>query len=353
MQDHSPDWYISNGFEYLIFSQGAFGRYFIDPTRYAIEVGRYNSFFSRFPLVARFDDNGYEIRIYKTGVMLPVHRVAARFGDYGDLVELIGYDDIRWVQGEPLPVRLFWRTLRDTPEPLALELRLLKPSDQQIAIVRNDLFQGKGWPQGMFATELMMSVPGGVAPGVYRLDVGVIQTRYAYRVPLMNWAEEKLERLWLSPVKMTASPPSANELQSAQPANVRWADNISLIGYTAGNGSLRAGSVLPLTLYWKSLANPARDYTVFIHLLDAKGKLRAQIDTQPLNGAYSTSLWSTDEIIRDDYLLYLPADLDPGAYRLEIGLYQWPSLERLDVIDSNGQSLGDNWSPSFLISVFR
>jgi hypothetical protein len=101
--------------------------------------------------------------------------------------------------------------------------------------------------------------------------------------------------------------------------------------------------VLSLTSYWQALVKPARAYTVFIHLLDAEGRVRAQSDVQPRGGAYPSSLWDAGEIIRDDYSLPLPADLALGVYRIEIGLYEYPSLTRLEALDPSGRVLGNHW----------
>lgn len=344
--DRPPEWYIQNGFEYLVFSQGMFGRFFAEPERYATWVAKYSDFFARFQQIARFDDNGYEIRIYKTEITLPAQRVATRFGDYGDLVELVGYENVvpGWSAGEPLRVKLFWRTLRDAPEPLELALRLLGKDNREIAAARGDLLQGKGWPAGIFATEWTIPSQADAAPGVYRLEVNVIQARYAYRTPIKSWAEESIEALFLGPFKMSALAPLPSELQVARPASVQWSDEIALLGYIPWKNTLRAGNALLLTFYWQSLVKPSRDYTVFVHLLDSDGKLRAQVDVQPRGGTYPTSLWDAGEILRDDYSLNLPADLAPGLYRFEIGLYEYPNLTRLTVMDANGQALGDHWS---------
>ncbi|MDE3091180.1 MAG: glycosyltransferase family 39 protein, partial [Chloroflexota bacterium] len=40
--DHSPDWYVQNGFEYLILSQGTYGRFFAEPDRYGEWIAKYN-----------------------------------------------------------------------------------------------------------------------------------------------------------------------------------------------------------------------------------------------------------------------------------------------------------------------
>jgi 4-amino-4-deoxy-L-arabinose transferase-like glycosyltransferase len=65
MIDHEPEWYIENGFDYLVFSQGLYGRFYREPDKYGKEVALYNNFFNRFELVKRFDDNGFEILIYR------------------------------------------------------------------------------------------------------------------------------------------------------------------------------------------------------------------------------------------------------------------------------------------------
>jgi 4-amino-4-deoxy-L-arabinose transferase-like glycosyltransferase len=62
--DHTPEWYVAQGFEYLVFSQGMFGRFYIEQKEYGAQVAAYEEFFEAFDLVRRFTDGGYEVRIY-------------------------------------------------------------------------------------------------------------------------------------------------------------------------------------------------------------------------------------------------------------------------------------------------
>jgi len=64
MIDRTSDWYTANGFEYLIFSQGMFGRFYREPDRYYNEVSQYEDLFRAFDMVKTFTDGGYEVRIY-------------------------------------------------------------------------------------------------------------------------------------------------------------------------------------------------------------------------------------------------------------------------------------------------
>jgi 4-amino-4-deoxy-L-arabinose transferase-like glycosyltransferase len=63
--NHDPDWYVKNGYEYLVFSEGMFGRFYNEPDVYRSEVLLYDEFFNRFRLVKIFNDGNYEIRVYK------------------------------------------------------------------------------------------------------------------------------------------------------------------------------------------------------------------------------------------------------------------------------------------------
>ncbi len=64
MINHTSQWYIAQGFDYLIFSEGMYGRFFREPSRYGKEISQYNKMFEQYYLLRRFTDGGYEIRVY-------------------------------------------------------------------------------------------------------------------------------------------------------------------------------------------------------------------------------------------------------------------------------------------------
>ena len=80
-----------------------------------------------------------------------------------------------------------------------------------------------------------------------------------------------------------------------------------------------------ITLYWQATSQPDRDYSVSVkatdqELIDSPDDIVAQADASaPVHGWYPTSLWSPDEIVRDDYLI-VPSP-DRTATRVEVGLY--------------------------------
>ncbi len=51
----------------------------------------------------------------------------------------------------------------------------------------------------------------------------------------------------------------------------------------------------------------------------------------PRGGTYPTSRWRPGEVVTDPYEITLPADLPPGEYPIEVGLYIAETGQRLAV----------------------
>ncbi|MBX2998246.1 MAG: DUF2142 domain-containing protein [Caldilineaceae bacterium] len=101
------------------------------------------------------------------------------------------------------------------------------------------------------------------------------------------------------------------------------------------------GGILSVELYWQVLAPIPADYTVFIHVLDSADQIVAQLDRPPGGGTSPTSTWREGQTLRDTYPVPLPADLQPGDYRVRMGLYTWPDLARQPV-NTGERTLDDN-----------
>jgi uncharacterized membrane protein len=103
----------------------------------------------------------------------------------------------------------------------------------------------------------------------------------------------------------------------------------------------RPGESMTVMLTWQAAADMNLDYTVFVHLVDADGRIVAQHDGQPWDGVpLPTSSWHAGEVLRDIHVLTLPPDLSSGVYRLQLGAYYWPTGQRLSVLQ-DGQAVGD------------
>jgi len=121
--------------------------------------------------------------------------------------------------------------------------------------------------------------------------------------------------------------------------SVTLGKRIRLLGYDGAQGPVRPGGQLQFTLYWQPLVPISEAYTVFTHLLSPDGVLLAQVDRQPLQARVPTSSWLPGAVYADRFLMPLPADMPPGEARLEVGLYQLATMERLPVVAADGRRL--------------
>jgi 4-amino-4-deoxy-L-arabinose transferase-like glycosyltransferase len=120
-----------------------------------------------------------------------------------------------------------------------------------------------------------------------------------------------------------------------------WEQGVVLRGWRL-DGPAAAGSELPLTLTWNSLAYIPKNWAVFLHLVDAEGNLAAVRDSDPLNGELPLTLWTPGDWIADPHTLNLPADLPPGRYTLRVGLFRAETDGRRSAVwAEDGALIGD------------
>lgn len=108
----------------------------------------------------------------------------------------------------------------------------------------------------------------------------------------------------------------------------QFGNAIELAGYSVSPLSDGQSRV---TLYWRVLATPAGDYTIFVHLLDETGTRHSQSDRRPLDGGFPTQLWRPGDIFHTEYDLTIPAQCSQIKCYWAVGLYNWETGERLAV----------------------
>jgi len=65
LYDQPAKWYAENGFQYLVFGELMYDRFYREPERYASQVAKYEELFHALRPVRIFNDGGYEVRIYQ------------------------------------------------------------------------------------------------------------------------------------------------------------------------------------------------------------------------------------------------------------------------------------------------
>jgi hypothetical protein len=127
------------------------------------------------------------------------------------------------------------------------------------------------------------------------------------------------------------------QLWSVEPAfatDVTFGEQVRLLGYDLNTTDIAPGAPLDLRFYWQPIRQPDADYNIFIHLVSADDSetILAQRDGVPSRSSLRpTSTWDNldERFISRDFSLIVPENLEPGAYRLRIGLYDWRTGARL------------------------
>lgn len=118
---------------------------------------------------------------------------------------------------------------------------------------------------------------------------------------------------------------------------------LRLEGYEVVNENVTYGGSLVVLLYWRAVRWIDKDYTLYAHLLDAAGNTVAGSDSQPRAGQAPTTTWQPDHLMVDWVVLPVGDSIPAGkGYRLEIGWYDLPTMERLSIVDAAGQSITDH-----------
>ena len=157
--------------------------------------------------------------------------------------------------------------------------------------------------------------------------------------------ELHLERRWEKPA--VTIPPKGD---------VVFGDFVRYLGYDILGHSWWHNRKLTTNFFWEVLKPPPADYVVYIHLLDAQGKLWMAWDapiTRTEDGNYYSSLvWEPGEYIIDRRILKMTNKDTPIAdgYHLDIGLYDRATEQRVPVT-IDGQSAGDGFTLAELFSM--
>lgn len=234
---------------------------------------------------------------------------------FDDRIELIHAEVTRRRArpGETLNVVVYWGALRAMPErSYATVLELVRLDEGRIAerwaIPHQGRFATRAWqPGAYFRDEYELRVPESTKPGAARLQLSLQllhtdEMHREIRAPIRNAPERAL---LIDRVKIEGAPTPA----PTKPPIAIFDGALHLLEVNAGTQAI--------TLTWYAARTLTKDYTLFIHALDASGQLLAQQDAPPFGGEYPTSLWGPDELVRETRAFALP----PETVQLRIGWY--------------------------------
>ncbi len=263
--------------------------------------------------------------------------VTARFGDELAL-ERVELSEASLQPGEPLEVSLAWRALEAPRPAYTVFLHLTGQDGVRVAqldeLLLGGYYQPTVWPKDEVVLDRhQLSVPAGLPPGRYRLDLGIYRPDTLEIVAPADGTQDRLAIAYLTTPEWAVAAPQV-------PLEADFDGQIRLLGYTLACDF--PSEPCTVRLYWQAESGVDADYTVFVHAVGQDGSIVAQHDGMPEGGFYPTSAWEVGETIEDEHPLSISSEVPPGEYRVLVGFYRLETSERLPVTAAGGQPAGDS-----------
>lgn len=255
-------------------------------------------------------------------------------------VDLVGYTyrPDRIQPGDTVYVTLFFQTTQPLTRSFRTFVRVVSPNDGT-RWAQQDMLTPRSvpldwWQTGqVIAERFVLTTAGDIPTGAHHLNISVTAPDSDVFLPIYrNSDPSPLDRITLGYVAV----PWQGNMDLAQPVGANFGDQIDLLGFEAVDKLSSGTESLEVTLYWEARQPPADDYVVFVHLVDTNSELVASHDGPPMDRRYPTGAWLPGEVVPDVHRIVLDPGIPVGMYRLQVGMYLWPSLERLPVWDTQG-----------------
>lgn len=255
-------------------------------------------------------------------------------------VKWVGYScsPDRILPGGEVRVTFFMEATQPFTQPFNTVVEVISPLDgaawARRVITPSEVLMEWWQAGGVIAERIVMTTTPDISVGAYRVDAHVVRPHSGTRLSFYQGDDTSpLDRITLGYVVVPWRDDAA--LDRARPVGADFGDQIRLLGFEAPD-HLSPGAEFDVTLYWEALRSPDDEYVVFVHLLSSDGQMIAGHDGPPMGGRYTTQAWIPGEVAPDMHHLALGSDSSPGVYRLQVGMYNWPAMERLPVWDSRG-----------------
>jgi uncharacterized membrane protein len=232
---------------------------------------------------------------------------------------------------------LTWRAEKTPGIDIATSLRLVGPDGITWAQPVDErplggLFAAHEWEVGQTARQpLALEVPLGTAPGQYTVELVVYDPTTGAPWPPDGEGAVPAQ----TPAALALGSIAVKQAQSSRPMTPSLGrfGPLSLIEAGTPATAVAPGGSIPVEMMWQAVEPPWEPLVIVLQLLDARGRVVAGLEAQPLDGRYPTLDWTQGELVRDRHSVPVPADLAPGSYRLIAGVYRAADQQRLETRD--------------------
>lgn len=246
---------------------------------------------------------------------------------FGESLRLLAYErvDARVPVGGDIVCAVTWQARQELDKDYTVELVLDDESGHVARRIQRSIandYASSRW------------VEGEVVIARYRIPLGDLEAG-DYRLYMTSSVSEK--PLALGKVQVVGPPRRYEAPSMDHRLDARFGEVAELLGYDLSDTPTQPGQTVSLDLYWRASTTPAKNYKVFVHLVDQEERILAQHDSVPANWSRPTTGWQAGEVVTDEHELSIPDDAPPGRYTLYVGMYDADTFARLRPFDQDGE----------------
>ena len=263
---------------------------------------------------------------------------------FGDELDLVGYSmpQPRTYRMSNIALSLYFRPLRQIKTPYHIRVEAFSLTGESLKLVSEapplNVSMTAWLPQQTFVESRFMIVwPETPALEIATLKVSLINPQNNVAVPASCTNGTACDaKFGVQPIALDYN---AVQPWLFSPALATFDPGIQLLNVQITGPAPNAPDAIHVQLIWRVSHTPLPQLVNFVHLVDAHGKLVAQVDAEPNAGKYPTVAWHIGEIVIDQQTIRLPADTPKGDFKIFVGWYDRQTLARKNGVDQNQQPL--------------
>lgn len=120
-----------------------------------------------------------------------------------------------------------------------------------------------------------------------------------------------------------------------------FAADFSLAGYDLPQ-SATIGQDVSLNFWWQADSDSDVTATQFLHWFNTDTEEFFIFDQVPFAGYFPTQDWVAGMLVQDSWTVSIPDDIPAGTYRVQTGMFELATAQRIAVADNTGTPVTDN-----------
>jgi hypothetical protein len=133
-------------------------------------------------------------------------------------------------------------------------------------------------------------------------------------------------------VKSRPPPTPGQEFKSG----ANFGDKVELVSTIVAPGAAYVGDTVRVGFNFKVLQDFNTDYMIFVHVEDVDGRVdRLNVDHNPMRGQKPTSQWKAGEVLRDEFEVPIPPQMNVRGLNILMGLWDPKTDARLPLVNKD------------------